>query len=142
MNTVKYLRQLGSIDNKIADKVNDIKKWEEMAIGLGSPAMSKDKVQTSRKLDKMSTAMAHLIDSKADYEKKLHELTELKKTITSQIDSMDGIYYDVLSGIYIHNLDIQEIAYDKKVCTKTISRKHKEALKEFETLYGSTYLLK
>ena len=140
MTTVSYLNQLGNIDNRIKDKYMQIEKWEEMAIGLVSPGLSKDKVQTSRKLDKMSTAMAHLIDSKKEYEKKLEELTELKKTIISQIDSMDGDYDDILSGVHQHGLNFQEIAWNKKVSAKTIKRKYKDAIDLFEKRYGTTYL--
>lgn len=142
METERYLRQLSTIDTRIKDKLDELKNIEDMAIGLGSPAMSKDKVQTSRKLDKMSTAMAKLVDIKDEYEKTIVYLTELKKTITKQIDSMDGNSYEVLSAIYIHGWTIKEIAYEQEKSTRTISRYHKDAIFEFETLYGSTYLAK
>lgn len=142
MNTKQYLRQLWDIDDRISDKLDEVRKWEDMAIGLGSPVCDENKVQTSRKLDTMCTAMAHLVDAKEEYEKKLVELTDLKKTIVGQIDSMQGNDYKVLSDSYIKHLSPQEIAWERKIGLTTAKRYLKTAHENFENLYGSTYLLK
>ena len=140
MTTKEYLGKLKNIDNRIRDKIEEADKWMSIAERQGGNSCD-DRVQTSKKYDKMGDAIALAVDYEAESRKLAKELTVLKNKIIKQIDAIENeLYYNILKAYYIKEQGFGEIAYVEHYSYKQIRRYYEQAINAFETKYGSEYL--
>ena len=88
MNAREYLWQLKNIDKRIEDKMDEAQRWRDIAENTTSK-LSKDKVQTSPKPDKMADAITNAVMYEQESEEIAKKLTEFKHKVTLQIDEID-----------------------------------------------------
>lgn len=138
--TKQYLNQLVNIDKRIKDKIKEAEMWRDIAGRTGGGSNS-ERVQTTKRYDKMGDAISSAVDYEQESERLAKELVEIKNTIIQQIDGIeDQLHYNILKDYYIHEMALVEIAAQEHYSYKQTGRHFKNALNDFEHRYGSTYL--
>lgn len=119
MEAKEFLCQAEKIDLMIENNLAEIVQWRNIAEGLSSAGESikingvlhnMDKVQTSKKLDKMGDAVVKMLEIIEEYELHIEELKRVKKEIASVIELLKPIEYDFLHKAYIQHLSLSQIA--------------------------------
>lgn len=140
MNVKQYLGQMKNIEKRIKDKLLEAESWRLIAQGT-TVGNNPDKVQTSPSYDKMGDAVAQAIDYEQESLDLAKRLTELKHTITKQIDGMaDELHYNILKTHYIQGKSLMEIAVIEHYSYKQLKRHYDEALIEFEKMYKNQFV--
>jgi len=141
MDTNTYLSQIKNIDRRIDDKLEEAKTWYLQAQSLGGGDLSPDKVQTSKKQDKMADAVVYYVDCCSEASAMAHHLAEKKKLILKQLDGIENEkHYNVLKAYYVKDKSLTEIGYDEGYSRSQIRRIYMSALEDFEHKYGKTYI--
>ena len=131
-----YLRQIHRLETRISMRQRQIKDLRRSMAYLHSVDYSADRVQTSPSGAGFTTDAIRLADMELDIERKIAACEKLRETIISQIDGMDDQrYVDVLSRVYIHRMDLMDIAAEMNYDYYWCCHLHGEALKAFERQY-------
>lgn len=124
----------------IENKLDEICRLREMAVTI-SANLDKDIVQTSSAHDKIGDSVAQIVDLENETNAIVSELADKKRTIVNQIDSMaNDDHYEILTYKYVQKLEFREIFLKMKISERKMYTVYRQALKEFERLYGKTYL--
>ena len=130
MNIKNHLEQIGRLDKRIQNKLEEIDKLRRMA--SGTSYSESERVQTSLSADKIG-AIATMI---VDMEKEVDRLIDERCLIVAEIESMKNEDdYDVLANIYILGKDIKTVAVEMGKSYRYISDLHRKALKDFEEFH-------
>lgn len=136
MDARNYLRQIHKLETRISMRQRQIKDLRRSMAYLHSVDYSADRVQTSPSGAGFNDDAIRLADMELDIERKIHACEELRELIISQIEGMDDQrHVDVLSGVYVHRMDLMDIATDMKYDYYWVCHLHGEALKAFERKY-------
>ena len=101
MNIKNHLEQIGRLDKRIQNKLEEIDKLRRMA--SGTSYSESERVQTSLPADKIGAIASRIVDM----EKEVDRLIDERCVIVAEIESMnDEDDYDVLANIYILGKDI------------------------------------
>lgn len=142
MTTKQYLNQIKRLDKMIENKLDEIYRLREMSVSI-STNMDKDRVQSSGSHDKLGESVAKIVDLERETNDIVSELAEKKKTIIKQIDDMSNDdYYLVLTYRFVQKMEFREIFLKMKISERKMYTVYRQALKEFERLYGKYYLEK
>lgn len=140
MDTVSYLGILKNIDRRIKNKLLDAQRWREIAEGNSSHDYENSKVQTSPTADMMAQAVVNALECERQASDMANNLIDVRAQIISQIDGMeDELHYNLLYGYYLENKNYSALARQEGYTYKSIKRKFKTALKEFEKKYSGFY---
>ena len=140
MTTKQYLNQIKRLDKMIENKLDEIYRLREMSVSI-STNMDKDRVQSSGSHDKLGESVAKIVDLERETNDILSELADKKKTIINQIDGMENYdFYVILTYKFVQKLDFREIFLKMKISERKMYTVYRQALKEFERLYGKLYL--
>lgn len=134
MTTEKYLQRMKWLENMMLCRAERIDAGRSRATNMVAPT-DKDVVQTSPK-----DTLCEILSNVADNDKELQGYKTEYLYIKSQIDSLTGVY----SSAYLYmrfakDKSVNETARTLNISRSTAYRVHKEALEEFEDLYGETY---
>lgn len=136
MDARNYLRQIHKLETRISMRQRQIKDLRRSMAYLHSVDYSADRVQTSPTGSGFTTDAIRLADMELDIERKIKACEELRELIVSQIEGMDDQrHIDVLSGVYVHRMDLMDIATEMKYDYYWVCHLHGEALKAFERKY-------
>lgn len=140
VTTKQYLNQIKRLDKMIENKLDEICRLREMAVTI-SANLDKDIVQTSGAHDKIGDSVAQIVDLENETNAIVSELADKKRTIVNQIDSMaNDDHYEILTYKYVQKLEFREIFLKMKISERKMYTVYRQAIKEFERLYGKTYL--
>lgn len=130
MNIKNHLEQIGRLDKRIQNKLEEIDKLRRMA--SGTSYSESERVQTSLSADKIGAIATRIVDM----EKEVDRLIDERCLIVAEIEDMkDEDDYDVLANIYILGKDIKTVAVEMGKSYRYISDLHRKALKDFEELH-------
>lgn len=104
MTAEKYLEQIGKIDSVIINKLNDYRRWVEIAEGIGGFSVG-ERVQTSRNLHRGADAIGNYID----IESEIKALREERQRIIDTIEMLPCDEYKVIYKIYVEGYMLKEI---------------------------------
>lgn len=136
MDARNYLKQIHRLETRISMRQRQIKDLRRSLTYLHSVDYSADRVQTSPDGSGFTNEAIRLVDLEADAQRIIHECETLRARIISQIEAMeDRRYVDVLSGVYIHRMDLMDIAADMDYDYYWVCHLHGEALRAFERKY-------
>jgi len=116
-----------------------VEKYEEIRTKMLSPPSASDYSYHGRRSGESRIERYH------DKAEKLRlkiadeeiEMIDLKTTVYNQIEQLsDEINKDILFYRYICGYKWTEIAKQRDVCVRWVYRKHQEALKEWDQVYG------
>lgn len=140
MTTKQYLNQILKLETLIQNKLDEIYRLRQLIDNI-SIINDKDKVQTSGRKDKLGDSVSEIIDLENDVSKRISEYTVLRQKIICMIDSMPDInHYEILYEKYVNNDGFEIISEKIGYSQRQVIRIHREALAEFEKMYGSEYL--
>ena len=91
--------------------------------------------------DKVGAAYAKIDEMEREIQGMIDAYVDKKRLIVSQIDAIpDELNYEILFLRYINRKTFEEIATEIHNSYRNATRLHGKALKEFENMYGNTYL--
>ena len=136
MDARNYHRQIHRLETRISMRQRQIKDLRRSMAYLHSVDYSAERVQTSPTGAGFTTDAIRLADMELDIERKIKACEELRELIISQIERMDDQrYIDVLSGVYVHRMDLMDIAAEMHYDYYWVCHLHGEALRAFERKY-------
>ena len=106
MQAEKYLQRIKQIDVIIGNKIEDHKKWVEIAEGLGG-ASAGERVQSSKNLQQIPNAIGRYID----IEREIDALKQERQAIISTIERLPTTEYDLVYKLYVKDFTLKELAY-------------------------------
>lgn len=136
MNAREYLWQLKNIDKRISDKMEEAQRWRDIAENVTS-RISKDKVQTTPKPDKMADAIVNAVQYERESEEIAKKLTEFKHSVTMQIDRIDDIrHYDALKMFFVKDMTYVQMQAHMDKSYRHVRREVDKAVDAFGTMYA------
>jgi len=131
-----YLRQIHKLETRISMRQRQIKDLRRSMAYLHSVDYSAERVQTSPTGAGFTAEAIRLADLEMDAERQIKECEALRARIVSQIEGMDDQrYVDILSRVYIHRMDLMDIAAEMNYDYYWCCHLHGEALRAFERQY-------
>lgn len=140
MTAKEYLSQIRLLDVKIGQKQEEKEYLRSVASGNKSPALTKDKVQSSIQGNKMEDAVIKYAELEREIEQMILELVILRHRIIDQIQQLqDAKYVELLQlkyvgrfeGTRIHYFRLEEIA-----CTMKKSNGMPYSYEHIRSLHG------
>lgn len=136
MNAREYLWQLKNIDKRIEDKMDEAQRWRDIAENTTSK-LSKDKVQTSPKPDKMADAITNAVMYEQESEEIAKKLTEFKHKVTLQIDEIDDFrHYDALKMFFVRDMTYVQMQAQMDKSYRHVRREVDRAVEVFGSMYA------
>jgi len=127
----KYLAKIQLYDRIIETKRETIARLEIQAVG-SSPRLSADKVQTSKRYDRMGDAATEIVMIRESIDRYLKS----KNAIIRQIEGIGDVqYYTILSKRFILNKTYKEIAIEMKMSDRRVGQLLKQAYEAFSERY-------
>lgn len=140
MTTENYLGKIQRYEYMIKDKLDEINHMREMCMSI-SVSMDKENVKSSPNQDKLSDAIAKIVDLERETDKLVDGLIDERRRIINQIDALgDTKEYRILTMRYVKGMRLADIAFEMDLSIDSIKRIKKDSMKEFEKVYGSYYL--
>lgn len=129
-----YLGQIRRYDIMIKNKLEMLARLREQAISISAP-MGGERVKTSLKPDKLSEAVAKIVDLESIIKGDVDELTKIKDEVVSTIDRLDDAdMINLLYKRYVHYERWERIADELGFAVPTVYRLHGKALIKLEKL--------
>lgn len=141
MDTRRYLGQISWYEKRIMNKLEEIQRLRDM-IGLCGLNYDKEDIQTTKVYDRMGDAIAKITDLETETMDIVDLYSKSYKLIVRQIDSMDGLDYEILENKYIKSKSVTQIADEMGYTREYVSRSLTSAIRNFEKIYGESYLEK
>ena len=140
MTTREYLNQIHKINLMIEAKLDEINRLRDMVCRISVP-MNGEKVKSSSDPDKLTNTVAKIIKLEKEIDKNVEQLVSLRKKIISQIDAIsDPLYYSFLTYRYVQQLSTKEIFSKMNIGKTAMFKIQKNALLEFDKIYGEEYI--
>lgn len=138
MTAKEYLDQLKTLNAKIEQLLTEKKKIRESLTSLSSIDYSKDRVAGGN--ISSNAAFVHKVERILDLEKEIDDQTDkyvdLKQKIIGQIHSLQNAnHIKLLYKFYVEEKRLLVVAEEMNYSYSNAKILHKNALKEFESLY-------
>lgn len=141
MTTIKYLSQIEIFDRILKNKLLEIERLEALLRTIPALPYDQDKVQSSGVKDTTGDKVTDLLDKKHDASVMFDHYLKKQKRIVEQINSIsDSRYITVLSLRYLEYKELYQVTNETGYSYSHVKRLHKDALREFEKMYGGEYL--
>ena len=124
MDIEKYLEEILSIDSKIANKINELNMWREIAQGMGGTSDG-ERVQSNGVSRKMENAVIKCVET----EKEIERLSQEKAKFIRRIEQLPKRYYEIMHGIYIKGYSLKGYASASKKKYTWVTTTHSRAKK-------------
>ncbi len=109
MNAEIYLLQIIASEQKIEDKMDEIKRLEALADNI-SPHLSEVKVKSTPNPHRAQEVWARIADMQSELLSDIDDLIDLKKEVKRTLEKLPPSEYDVLYRFYVIRQSIQLIA--------------------------------
>lgn len=140
MTAKDYLNQIRLLDVKIRQKQEEKEYLESVASGNHSPALSKDKVQSSIQGNKMENAVIKYADLEKEIDQMILDLVILRHKIIDQIQQLtDEKYVELLQLKYVGKLEGKDVHYlrlEEIACTMKKSNGMPYSYEHIRSLHG------
>lgn len=124
------------METRISMRQRQIRDLRRSMSYLRSMDYSADRVQTTPNGSGFTSEAIRLADLELEAEKHIRECEALRAKIVHQIEGLsDPRYVDVLSSVYIHRMDLMDVADALHYDYYWTCHLHGEALKAFEAKY-------
>ena len=137
MNTQTYLRQVEKLDAVIKAKQERVEYLRSTLLGKGID-YSKDRVRTSAQ-DRFSATVAEYLDEEKRISELLCVLLRRRNKIVEQMEQLETKHYKVLYYRYVKLMQFKEIMDEMSVSERIVYKYHRDALKEFESMFGTEH---
>ena len=109
MDINKYLEDIQLIDSKIANKINELNMWREIAQGIGGTSDG-ERVQSNGISRKMENAVIKCVET----EREIERLTWEKAKFIRRIEQLPKRYYDIMHKLYLEGYSLKAYALEYK----------------------------
>ena len=133
MDIRKYLERISMIDILIATKLEEHKRWEEIASGLGGFSGA-EKTGGSGNTDKLPNAVCHY----CDIEREIASLMAERNAILKNIEKLPTDEYRVIYQCFVNGLTLKEAAHRCKKSYDWVKRRQKRAFELLEGIISHT----
>ena len=124
----------------IKDKLDEINRLREICMSI-SVSTDKENVKSSPNQDKLSDAIAKIVDLERETDELVDGLIDERRRIINQIDAIGNTtFYQVLTCRYVKNMKIKDVADETGYSEAYIKELIKKSLEYFEEVYGKLYL--
>ena len=123
----EYLEQVGKLNAMIENKMAEQAQWRGVAYGITSHSEG-ERVQSSGNQQKMSDAVARVVDLEAEIDDLIDRLIDLKQEIIRSIEMLNATEYDVLHKRYIQGMTFDEVGAAKGKSKSWATTVHGRAL--------------
>lgn len=136
MSAKEYLLQIGVLDSKINHKQKQLDELKILATCTGGMSNDGDRVQTSKRGDRMSEAVAKYVDLEREIDREIDQYIALKGKVISQIYDLEAgentkLYIEILTMRYVEFKRLEEIAVATGYSYDRIRHLHGYALSAF-----------
>lgn len=133
MTAKQYLSQIRRLDMMINQRIDEAEALIGIAVGLRSPELKRDVVQTSPSGDSIGNTMNKYIDLQREINDMIDRFVDLKHKIIGEIHAVPDIRYsELLYHRYVEYMSFTQIAEVMHYEYKYICRLHGMALKCFQ----------
>lgn len=129
MTAKEFLLQVPKAEKKISQKVEAIERYKEMAKGLGFSGNG-ERVMTTKKGDKMETAILNYIQLQEEASEEIKELEATRNEVLKVAEKLSPELFDVISLRHFKNRTWKEIAGDLDISVGTAISRHGTALEK------------
>lgn len=129
MDAVEFLGKYKKIDAVIANKLEQHRRWVQIAEGLGG-ASTGDRVQSSRKLDQIPNAIVNYIY----IEQEIAALKRQQEGILKTLERLPFTEYETLYMLFIRDCTLKEVAWYFKRSYETAKRYKKSGLERLQSM--------
>ena len=139
MDTKQYLQQSFWLDQQIQADQLELQRLRELAESI-MPAVLTGQRAIRGANDRLSKAVAEIVDLENEINDKVIMLVTLKRLIREQIDGIDDARYRLLLQKRYLNFDrFEQIAVDMNYSFRNIMRMHKKALNSFKSCHSMSH---
>lgn len=139
MVVAEYLGQIKRLNMMINNKLVELDQLQTIATSITAQT-DKEAVKSSGDQDKLGSAVSKIVDMENEINDLIEEYVSKKKIIMSQINQIeDDRYYNVLTGVYVHNWTLEKVAVSMGYSTVQIKRLLKEAKIEFDRIFSGDF---
>lgn len=129
MTAEEYLGLIKKIDAIIVNKLRDHARWVEVAEGLGGASVG-ERVQSSRNLQQMPTAIGNYIDIEGE----IRALERVRQEIIHTLEQLPYTEYETLFLLYVGDQTLKEVAYYFKKSYDWAKAKKRTALQHLQEI--------
>lgn len=129
MDATEYLERYKKIDAVIANKLDQHRRWVQIAEGLGG-ASTGERVQASRKLDQIPNAIVNYIY----LEQEIAALKRQQEEIIKTLEQLPFTEYETLYMLYIGDSTLKEVAWYFKRSYETAKRYRQSGLERLQEM--------
>lgn len=125
MTAEQYLNQIKKIDAIIINKLDEYKRWVDIAEGMGGFSVG-DKVQSSRNLQQIPNAIGRYVD----IDKEIEDLKKKRQAIIRTLERLPPIEYKILYDLFVKDEDcgLKELAYHFKKSYSWVKKRKNKGL--------------
>lgn len=133
----KYLSQVRRYDSRINAKIEERDRLKAMLTKI-TPMLRDVPSSGSGGQDKISDAVAKLIDLEAEINREIDSLVDARRTVSQTIDKVeDDKEFNILHQRYVQGKTLEQIAFDMGYTYRWICSMHRRALQTVEKILKS-----
>lgn len=130
----RYLQQIRLYDSHINTKIEELHHLKTMVTKI-TPTLKQDVVSGGSSQDKLSDAVAKIVDLEAEIDREIDRYAEARTAVTGTIDKVrDSRLHSVLSKRYVEHKTWEQIACDMGVSYQWVCKLHGIALQAVEKI--------
>lgn len=134
MTAKAYLQRVKSADAKINNKLEELERLESLATKV-TASLNGDVVSGTRNPDKMTDAVARIIELQEEINQSVDEYINIKKEVNAELLKLEKPnHYRVLHSRYILYKTWERIACDMNCSYQWVCKLHGFALVELEKI--------
>lgn len=130
----RYLQQIMRLDTKINRDIEELHRLKAMVTKI-TPTLKPDVVSGGGSQDKLSDAVAKIVDLEAEINREIDRLVDARAAVTATIDKVeDARLHTVLNMRYVQFKTFEQIAAEMNYTYRWVCIMHGRALQEVEKI--------
>lgn len=130
----RYLQQIRHYDSRINTKIEEMHRLKAMVTKI-TPTLKQDVVSGGGSQDKLSDAVAKIVDLEAEINREIDCYVDARKAVTRTIGKVgDMKLQDVLNMRYVQFKTFEQIASEMNYTYRWVCIMHGRALQEVEKI--------
>lgn len=130
----RYLQQIRLYNSHIDTKIEECHRLKAMVTKI-TPTLKQDVVSGGGSQDKLSEAVAKIVDLEAEIDSEIERFIDARKAVTETIDRVtDARLHKVLSMRYVEFKTFEQIAADMNYTYRWVCIMHGRALQAVEKI--------
>lgn len=130
----RYLQQIKLYDSHINTKIEEVHHLKAIATKI-TPTLKQDVVSGGGSQDKLSEAVAKIVDLEAEIDREIDHFIDARNTVTATIDKVkDARLHKILNMRYVRHKTWEQIACEMGISYQWVCKLHGIALQTVEKI--------